>query len=123
MNQQSTNIWTIPKVLAATTGLGWVAVQTTVPLFWLIERGLDPQPRQFGWQMYTDMAGGDRYEVITQDNQTEEIDIDLYVHNLRPGLVYGSDLLEYLCQKFPNAKETRQLPTGNTAPQIYQCSD
>lgn len=121
--QQPTDSWTVSQILAVITGVGWVTVQVGVPLFWLVERGFDPQPRQFGWQMYTDMAGGDRYEIITQGNQTREIDIDLYVHNIRPGLIYGSNLLDYLCQKFPNAKQTRQLPGGNTAPQIYQCSD
>lgn len=118
----SRNNWTVPKVLAAITGVGWVGVQASVPLFWLIERGFDPKPRQFGWQMYTDMAGGDRYELVTQNNQIEEIDIDLYVHNLRPGLIYNDNLLDYLCQKFPDAKQTRQLRIDDS-PQIYQCLD
>lgn len=120
--QQPTDSWNVSQILAAITGVGWVAVQTSIPLFWLVERGFDPQPRQFGWQMYTDMSGGERYEVITQDNQTEEIDIDLYVHNLRPELIYGDNLLDYLCQKFPNAKQTQQIRV-NDSTQIYQCPD
>ncbi|MEL6787793.1 MAG: hypothetical protein AAFO76_10360 [Cyanobacteria bacterium J06607_15] len=114
--------WGLPQILAGVMGVGWVMVQTAVPLYWLIERGFDPQPRQFGWQMYTDMAGGERYEIITQGDQTQAINIDRYVHNLRPGLTYGENLLDYLCQKFPNARQTKQL-RGDTAPQIYQCPD
>lgn len=45
--------WNVPKILATITGVSWVIIQTTVPLFWLIERGFAPKQRQFGWQMYT----------------------------------------------------------------------
>lgn len=112
--------WTVGKILAAIAGVGWMGVQASVPFFLLIERGFDPKPRQFGWQMYTDMAGDDRYELVTRNNQIKEIDIDLYVHNVRPGLIYNDNLLDYLCQKFPDAKQTRQIRVYDS-PQIYQC--
>lgn len=113
--------WNVPKILATITGVSWVIIQTTVPLFWLIERRFDPKPRQFGWQMYTNMAGGDRFQVVSQDNSVSEIDIDLYSHNVRPGLTYGDNFLDYLCHKFPEAEKTQRLQIGNNEPYIYQC--
>ena len=123
MNNLSTINWTLPKILAAVMGMSWIAVQVSVPLFWLIERGFDPKPRQFGWQMYTNMAGGDRFFVVSQDNQIHEIDADDYTHNIRPGLNYGDNFLDYLCQKFPNAKQTQLLPTGDRQPDTYPCQN
>lgn len=113
--------WNVSKILAVITGVSWVTIQTTVPLFWLIERGFEPQPRQFGWQMYTNMAGGDRFWVISQDDRVREIDIDLYSHNVRPGLNYGDRFLDYLCREFPNAKQTQRLQIGNNHPYEYKC--
>jgi hypothetical protein len=115
--------WNIPKKLAAVTGISWIAVQTTVPLFWLIERGFAPEPRQFGWQMYTDMAGGDRFQVIFLDNRVQEIDIAQYTHNVRPGLSYKDNFLDYLCQKFPDARQTQRLQIAENKPYIYQCQN
>ena len=71
MNDRQLQInWTIPKVLAAIVGVGWVMVQASVPLYWLIERGFSPKPRQFGWQMYTNMAGGDRFFLLRLTDPT-----------------------------------------------------
>ncbi|MEL6927285.1 MAG: hypothetical protein AAFO95_01465 [Cyanobacteria bacterium J06600_6] len=120
-NQQSTINWTIPRVLAAALGVGWVTVQIVVPLFWLVERGFSPKPRQFGWQMYTNMAGGDRFFVVKND-LAAEIDLDDFAHNVRPGLDYGDIFLAYLCQQFPEAKQTQRLKPNENQPQVYQCN-
>ena len=124
MNEQQPTInWNLPKILAVFTGLSWIAVQVSVPLFWLIERGFDPKPRQFGWQMYTNMAGGDRFLIISQDKQIQEINAEDYSHNIRPGLNYGDNFLDYLCQKFPDARQTQLLRVGDSKPDTYQCQN
>lgn len=113
--------WTLPKVLAAIVGVGWISVQAIVPLFWLIERGFDPKPRQFGWQMYSNMAGGDRFQVVYSGDRVTEVDIDQFVHNVRPGLDYDEIFLDYLCQQFPNAKQSQRISVRKEGSQVYQC--
>ena len=115
--------WNTAKIASAVLGISWIAVQVTVPLTLLLQRGFNPQPRQFGWQMYTALPHRDGFQVMFDDRTIKEINIDEYAHNVRPGLVYEENFLNYLCQIFPNAEQTRRIYQPNDRTQVYQCSD
>ncbi|MEL6494485.1 MAG: hypothetical protein AAFQ41_05085 [Cyanobacteria bacterium J06623_7] len=113
--------WHPRQICAAIFGLSWLTLQVGTPLFWLFERGFDPQPRQFGWQMYTNMAGGDRFQISTKNLQTQSINLEQHTHNIRPGLDYDTIFLAYLCQKFPQAQAAQRISLRENQPLNYQC--
>ena len=115
--------WNTAKISSAVVGISWIAIQVTVLFVSLIGRGFDPQPRQFGWQMYTAIQQRDDFQVIFNDKPIKKINIDDYAHNVRPGLVYGDIFLDYLCQTFPDAKQTRRIYEPDAQTQTYQCSN
>ena len=115
--------WNSQKILSATIGVSWIAVQVAVPLILLFQRGFDRKTRQFGWQMYTEAPHRDDFQVVFNDQTIKEIEIDDYVYNFRPGLAYEENFLAYLCETFPDSKETHRIYDRNTPPQVYQCQN
>jgi hypothetical protein len=95
-----------------------------LPVLGLVHRGLfvrgdhaDEEP--MSWQMYSLVTDPVRYEIHTEDDGVEVVDVDDLVGVIERRMNYGDHLFEVVCGAHPEAVEVVRI--GVETRETYSC--